>query len=193
MVPVSVTPTFVPTTPFVGLMELSVGEAGASTVKVRFPVVPPGVVTETFCAPSVAVAAMLNVAVMLVLLATTMPWTVMPPVAGTLMVLPAMKFVPVSATFTLVPCTPVVELIAVSVGTEGLTVNVCAAVVPPAVVTVTFCAPSVAFPAITNVAVSVVVLVTLMFDAVIPVPLKLIVVFPETKFVPVSVTVGDVP
>jgi hypothetical protein len=143
-VPVSVTGTLALSAPNVGLIIVSVGDGG-STVNVWLPVVPLAVVTLTFCAPSVAVAATVNVAVIVVLLVTVVPETAIPTPAGTLMVLaPMTKFVPVSVTGTALPCTPLVGLIEVSVGGGGLTVNVSVLEVPPAVVTLTVCAPSAA-------------------------------------------------
>ena len=63
--------------------------------------------------------------------------------------------------------------------------------VPPAVVTDTACVGVVALPAIANVAVIVVPLTTVAFDTVMPWPADTFTVKagPETKFVPVIVTV----
>jgi hypothetical protein len=64
LVPVRVTARFVrPRTPVLGAIVVSVGAAGATTVNVTEPVVPPPVVTVTVLPPSVAVAVMVNVAV----------------------------------------------------------------------------------------------------------------------------------
>ena len=83
---------------------------------------------------------MVNVAVICVALTTVVLLTVIPaPLRA--MVAPATKFVPVSVTGTLCPCTPLFGLIEVSVGGVGgarFTVNGCAPLVPPEVVTVTF-------------------------------------------------------
>jgi hypothetical protein len=75
-------------------------------------------------------------------------------------------------------------------------VNMVALDVPPGVVTVTVWAPAVAAPAaMVNVAVIVVLFTTVIFEAVIPAPLKLIEVCAAVapKPVPVSVTVPFVP
>ena len=65
---------------------------------------------------------------------------------------------------------------------------------PPGVVTKMDWAPSGAPAAMVRVAVSEVELVTITFEAVMPdMPLKLIVVFPTTKLVPVSVIITLVP
>ena len=65
--------------------------------------------------------------------------------------------------------------------------------VPPEVVTDTFCGPVGAPGAITKLAVMEVALFTVTPVAVIPVPLKLMVVAPVWKFVPVSVSLTVVP
>jgi hypothetical protein len=120
-------------------MLLSVG-AGGLTVNTTAEVVPPAVVMVTFAGPVAASAAMANVAVIWVLLATTTLLMVTPgfPI---LTVAPEAKFVPVSVTGTVVPCTPLVGLILLSVGRGGRTVKITAAEIPPAVVTVTFAGP----------------------------------------------------
>ena len=73
---------------------------------------------------------MVNVAVICVALTTVVPLTVIPaPLTAT--VAPATKFVPVSVTGSLCPCTPLFGLIEVSVGgSSRFTVNVCALLVP---------------------------------------------------------------
>ena len=113
-VPVKVTGTLLPTTPLDGLTEVSVGPA-ALTVKVAAPLVPPLVVTVTLAAPSVAFPAMAKVAVICVALTTVTPLTVTPGLL-TATVAPAMKFVPVKVTGTLLPTTPLDGLTEVNVG-----------------------------------------------------------------------------
>ena len=62
LVPVRVTETVAPWTPFDGLMDVKVGTT-EPTVKDNGPLVPPGVVTVTLVGPAAAVVAMVNVAV----------------------------------------------------------------------------------------------------------------------------------
>lgn len=117
LVPVMVTLTDVSRAPEVGEMLVIVGAGGAWTVKVTPPVVPPGVVTVIDLAPTVAPAAIANVAVTDVPAPlTVVPLTVIPVPA--LMVAPA-RFVPVSVTATDVPRIPVLGEIEVSVGAAG--------------------------------------------------------------------------
>jgi len=100
-------------------MDVSVGaDVGALTANVTLPEAPPVVVTDTFCAPSAAVAEIWNVAVMFVLLATTTLVTVTP-APPKFTTAPEMKLVPVNVTGTLLPWTPLVGLMDVSVGTSG--------------------------------------------------------------------------
>ena len=85
----------------------------------------------------------------------------------------------------------------VSVGVPGagggLTVKVCAPLVPAAVVTVTERAPAAAAGSSTKLAVSDVLLPTTTVLTVTPAPLTATVVAPTTKLVPVSVTASVVP
>lgn len=83
-------------------MEVRVGAlAAGETVKETLPLVPPAVVTETFCCPAGAFAAMVNVAVACVPLPTETFDTVMPdPV---LTVRGETKAVPVRVTATVEP------------------------------------------------------------------------------------------
>lgn len=161
-------------------------------VKVCVPLVPPLVVTVTVLAPAAAVVAITKFAVIDVALTTLTSVTVtFEPLTAT--VAPATKFVPVSVTDTVLPCTPEFGLTLVRVGVGGLTVNVLAAVVPPAVVTVTFRSPSAAeLPttksAVRDVPLETLTLLTVMFD-----PLTATVVAPLMKFVPVRVTDTVVP
>jgi hypothetical protein len=107
-------------------------------------------------------------------------------------VAPDWKFVPVSVTVCDPPCAPVVGLSDVSVGVGGLTVKVWVPLVPPAVVTVTVRALSVALDAMVKSAVMDVPLTTDTFATVTPLPLTATLA-PVTKFVPVSVSLTVVP
>jgi hypothetical protein len=191
-VPVSVTFTFVPAIPLVGVIAVSVGSGGL-TVNITVPVVPPAVVTDTVRAPSVAPAVIVNVAISVSPPAPGVTFVTVTPVPLTATVAPATRFVPVSVTGTTVPCTPLVGLIVVSVGGGGFTVNVWLPEVPPAVVTLTFCPPSVAFAAIVKVAVMLVALATAVAETAIPPPAGTLIALPATKFVPVSVTGTTLP
>ena len=71
----------------------------------------------------------------------------------TLTVAPAIKLVPVRVTGTLAPSNPLGGLIDVSVGGKALMLKVTAALVPPAVVTVTLAGPGAAVAAMVKVAV----------------------------------------
>lgn len=134
-------------------MAVSVG-AGGLTVNVWAPLVPPAVVTVTSRPPSAAPLPIVKSAVSDVALTTLTLLTVTsdPPTAT--VVPPAMKFVPVSVTATVFPCTPEAGLSAVSVGVCGLTVNVCVPLVPLAVVTLTVRSPMAASTATTKFAVN---------------------------------------
>jgi hypothetical protein len=101
--------------PIAGLVELTV-TASNVTVNGCVLLVIPELVTATFWAPTAALAAMVNVAVMDVPLDTTTLLTVMP-VPLRLIVDAVPKFVPVSVTLTACPCVPELELTEVSVGT----------------------------------------------------------------------------
>lgn len=150
------------------------------------PLVPPLVVTVTVLAPAAALLAITKFAVIDVALTTvTLVTVTSEPLTAT--VAPETKFVPVNVTDTVLPCTPEFGLTLVRVGVGGLTVNVLAAVVPPAVLTVTSRLPSAAPLAITKFAVIDVALATLTLLTVTFDPLTATVA-PETKFVPVSVT-----
>ena len=105
-VPVNVTCTVAPCAPDAGFSEIRVGADDAPvTVKVCAPLVPADVATVTFLEPTVAPAAIWNVAVIWVGLTTTTLDVVTPePLTAT--VAPAMKFVPVKVTDMLAPCAP---------------------------------------------------------------------------------------
>src|ERR1700682_1511125 len=191
-VPGSVTPTVCPCVPELGLTELSVGApAPEFTVNVCEPLVLPELVTETFWAPVGAFEAMVNVAVIDVLLTTAVLLTVMP-VPLRPIVAPDAKFVPVSVTGTAAPWMPLLGAIEVSVGAPAFTVNVCVPLVPFELVTETFWAPVGAFEAMVNVAVIDGLLTTVVLLTVMSVPLRPIVA-PDAKFVPVSVTATAAP
>jgi len=88
--------------------------------------------------------------VIVVLFTTVRPLTVTP-VPDTVTAVAPVRLVPVRVTGTLAPCVPIEGAIVVSVG--PWTVNVTVLVVPPVVVTLTLCVPSVAPAAIVKVAV----------------------------------------
>lgn len=118
--------TFTVSVPVPGQLKPSAGTP-AVTVKLCDPLVPADVVTVTLAAPGLALAAMANVAVIWVALATCTLLTVIPAFA-TFTVAPETKFVPVNVTFTLAPCAPLAGLIEVSVGGELTTVPLTVAV-----------------------------------------------------------------
>src|SRR5262245_57204119 len=120
-VPVSVTLTFNPALPPVGLIEVNVG-APTVTVNLRSLVRRLDIVTVTICARTAAAAPIVIVAVAVVELDTATLVTVIPLPADT--VIPAAKFVPVSVTLTFNPTLPLVGLIEVNVGAPTVTVNV---------------------------------------------------------------------
>jgi hypothetical protein len=153
--------------------------------------VPPTVVTVTFRAVAGAFAAIVKVTVKLVVLVTFGVPTVMPVPLTITVVAPATKLVPVKVTPTAFPATPVFGCTSVNVGGcagGACTVNVCALLVPPVVVTVTLRAVAAAFAAMVNVTVKLVGPVTFGVPTVMPVPLTATVVPPIMKFVPVNVT-----
>jgi hypothetical protein len=121
-------------------------------VKVRVPDVPPLVVTVTVRLPTVAVLAMVKVAVICVELTTATLLTVTP-VPETLTVAPETKLVPVKVTETAVPLAPLVGERDASVGAVEVTVNVTAPLVPYSVVTLILRDPAVAVEAIVRLAV----------------------------------------
>jgi hypothetical protein len=116
LVPVRVTGTLAPRRPELGVIDVSAGTDGATTVKVAALVVPAGVVTVTLRAESVAVGAMVRVAVTVVAATAVTALTVMP-VPVTFTAVSPVRRVPVIVTATTVPCAPVAGEIAVSVPT----------------------------------------------------------------------------
>src|ERR1700730_3954398 len=100
--------------PIAGFVELTV-TGREFTVNVCEPLLLPELVTVTFCVPGTVRAAMVNVAVIAVLLTTVVLLTVMP-VPLRLIVDPDPKYVPVRVTGTACPCMPEVGPTDVSVG-----------------------------------------------------------------------------
>jgi hypothetical protein len=146
LVPVRVTGTVAPCAPLGGARAVRVGVLPPETVKVAAPLVPYGVVTLMLRAPTVALEAMVRVAVICEKLTTVTLLTVTP-VEEMLTVAPGTKLVPVRVTGTVAPCVPLDGAIVVRAG-ELATVKTTGALVPPGVVTVTFRGPVVAFEAI---------------------------------------------
>jgi len=121
-VPVRVIGTVAPCAPEVGAIEVSVGAPGEVTVNVTVLLGPPGVVMVTVRAETVAVPAIVKVAVAVVALTTVRPLTVTP-VPETATAVAPVRFVPVSVTGTLVPRTPEIGEIELSVGAGTLAVT----------------------------------------------------------------------
>lgn len=122
LVPVSVTGTLVPRSPLSGVIDVSVGLAGVTTVNVTVLVVPSAaVVTLTFLALRVAEDVTVNVAVTVVSLTTVRSLEVTPEPEIVMAVAPV-RPLPVRVTGTLVPRAP--ELGAIEVSTGPNTVNV---------------------------------------------------------------------
>ena len=159
-------------------------------MNVTVPLVPLGVVTDTVRGPGCAVGAVatVNVALALVALDAVMPVTVIPTPLTLTVKLPLLKFVPVKATDTLVPCPLCVGLMSVSVGPSML--NVTVPLVPLGVVTDSVTDAPGDSP-IVSVQLAEVALDTLTPLAETPLPLTLTVNDPLLKFVPVSVTDTD--
>jgi hypothetical protein len=162
--------------------------AAAATANVIGLLVPCGVVTVMFRAPAAAVDAMFRAVVREVWLRTVTELVVIPDPLTATVVDPATKKVPVRVTPTDVPWAPAAILVEVSVGGCPWTVNVTALLEPCPVPTVTFRGPGVAEAAIVNVAVKAIELDAVTALAITPVPLTKTLVPPETKFVPLSVT-----
>ena len=147
--PLIVTVVMAPLASVVGDTELITGLGGV-IANVTALLVPLAVVTVMLRAPVAAPGAITRVAVMRVAVTTGVPLRVMS--LGRFRLAPV-RFVPAMVTATLAPCAPEAGVMEVSVGGAGLTVNVTALLVPPAVVTVMFRAPIVALDAITREAV----------------------------------------
>ena len=106
-------PSKVPSVPLVAEVKLNV-PCGATTVNVTVLLVPPGVVTLTVLAPGVAVDVIVKVVVIVVGVMVKAPTVT--PVPDTFTAVAPARFVPVRVTGTLVPRTPDVGAIEVSVG-----------------------------------------------------------------------------
>jgi hypothetical protein len=181
-VPVSVTATAVPRKPLLGLTEVSVGPTTVNAeARVALPL---GVWTVTLLAVSPAVVVIVKVAVTVVEFTTVKLLTVMP-APDTVAPVADPNRVPVIVTATEVPRKPVLGATPVTVGVA--TVNVTGLLVPPAVATVTFRAPSAALLEMLKVAVTVLGLTTVTALTVMPPPETVIPVTPD-RLVPVSVT-----
>jgi hypothetical protein len=189
--PLKVTGTLVPRKPEAGVIELSMGVPGTTTVNVTGVVVPAGEVTVTFLAVSAAVGEMVKVAVTVVSLTTAMPLTVMPP-PDTLTAVAPVRLMPVRVTDSLVPRAPVFGATEYRPAGGTRTVNVTALLDPAGVVTVTFLAPPGAPAEITNVAVTVVSLSAFIPVTVTPPPETAIAEVP-VRPVPVRVTKTELP
>ncbi len=151
--------------------------------------VPPDAVTANCRPPTLAFAAILNVAVRVVLFtASTFDAVTLVPLRKLMLVPPVTKFEPGIVTFTDCPKLPCCGLGGpVIVGADAvLTVKVTPLLVPADVVTVTVSLPAGAVPAMVRVALIRVELTTLTPLAVTPVPLTATVA-PLAKFVPVKV------
>lgn len=163
------------------------------TVKGTVLLVPPGVVTVTVRAPSVAVADMVKVVVIVCGSPTTTALCVTPVPEIATVVAPEMKFVPVKVTWNDVARTPFGGAIEVNVGAGGtVTVKVTALLVPPGAVTVTFLAVAPAPAPITKFAVTELSFTTVMVLTVTPPPDTLTAVVPVSPL-PLRVTGTVVP
>jgi hypothetical protein len=114
-VPVRVTFTDVPRSSELGVMDVSVGPAAATTVNVTALVVPFGVLTVTFRTLNEAVAEMVKVAVTSVALTAAKLLTVIPPPVTFTAVAPV-RLWPTRVTFTTVPGDPEFGVIELRVG-----------------------------------------------------------------------------
>jgi hypothetical protein len=122
LVPVNVTVTAAPRPPDIGLIDVSVGAGGAVTVKVTGLLTPPGVDTLTLRALVAALLAMARFALTVVSLTTTRLLTVTPPPETVIRKAPV-RLVPVRVTGTVVPRSPVLGLMEVSVGAVVVVAN----------------------------------------------------------------------
>jgi hypothetical protein len=162
------------------------------TVNDRALLVPFGVVTLRLWTPSAEFDAIVSVTVTVLSFTTTGVLAVTPP-PDTFTAVAPVRLLPVRVKLTLVPRTPALELIEVSVGGGGtVTVNVTALVVPLGVVSVTFLAVAPAPAAIVSVAVTVVSFTTTGVLVVTPPPDTLTAVAP-VRPAPVMVTGTAVP
>ena len=160
------------------------------TRKPTGPAVPLGTVTSILWSPSVVVAPRFKVAVTDVELTATKLLTVIVGEPGAVTAEAPVKLVPAMDTGTLVPRTPELGVIEESAG--PVTVNVTVLLVPPAVVTETVLAPSVALLAIVNVACTKAALTTPIPLTVMPVPDTFTALVPVRR-VPLRTTATLVP
>jgi hypothetical protein len=147
---------------------------------------PPGLTTDTFTMPSVDSKPAGTEAVSFMAVTKVVVRTVVPH----LTVAPETNFVPL--TVIVKPAAPAAAELGLKLVIEGggaLTVNVDAAEVPPEVVTVIFAGPEVAIREAGTAAVNFVALANVVASAVVP----HFTVEPETKFVPLTVSVNAGP
>jgi hypothetical protein len=181
--PLTVTATVVPRTPDVGLIAVRKGP----TVNVTVLLVEPAPETVTFLRPTAAVDEIVKVAVTVVSL-TTVTALAVTPLPDTVTVVTPVRLVPVRVTGKLVPRTPELGLMDVSV--RASTVNVTPLLVPVAVVTVTVLGPSAAVPEIVKVAATCVELNTVTPEMV---TFSIGLIVAPMRFVPSRVTCTAVP
>jgi hypothetical protein len=192
LVPVRVTATGTPAVrePDVGKIEVSVGP----TVNVTLLEVPPGVVvTLTVLFPVVAVAEIAHVALTVVAVGgvtVLMVQTTLPGVPDTFTAVVPDRLVPVRVIGTLVPRTPDVGAMEVSVGPT--TVNVTVLLVRPSAVTLTLLGVSDAVLEITTLAVTVVAFTEVRVTVTPTLANPLIAVVP-VRLVPLKTTLTVVP
>ena len=191
-VPVSVTVTAVLTAPPVGVIASKVG-GGGKIVKVSPLLKPPSVAIVTARSPRAApesiVKAVVNVEELVTL---TVPSTTPGPLTDT-RVAPGTKFVPVSVKLTVVPVTPIAGDTELKVGRAGRIVKYPPLLDRPPALTRRVRGPSEAAASIVNVAASLVVPETVTEPTATPPPVIVTFVPPGTKFVPLRVTITDVP
>jgi hypothetical protein len=174
-----------PATAVLGLRLVIVG-LGGRIVKVAAAEVPPLVVTVTLAFPAAAIRLAAIGAVSLVELKRVGVSAVVPHFA----VAPLTKLVPSMVRVKAAPpATAVLGLRLVIVGFGGRIVKVAAPEVPPEVVTATLAVPAAAMRLAATGAVSLVALATVVVSAVVP----HFAVAPDTKFVPLIVSVNAAP
>jgi hypothetical protein len=174
-----------PATAILGLRLVIVG-LGGRIVKVAAAEVPPLVVTVTLAFPAEATRLAAIGAVSLVELTRVGVSAVLPHFAVT----PETKFVPLMVSVKAAPpANAVLGLRLVIVGLGGRIVKLAAADVPPAVVTVTLAKPAAAIRPAGTGAVNLVEFATVVANAFVP----HFAVAPETKFVPLMVSVKAAP
>ena len=173
--------------PDAGAMEESTGPRIANGSVL---LAPPVVVTSIFTLPIAAEVLLVNVASMVVEFTNVTPLMLKPGTAGVATTFaPFIKLVPVSTTAWLVPRNseltqgfePTTQMDVRVVADAGTTVNVTGPTDVPPTITLTFFAPCVAFPAMVNVAVTVVALTAAKLLTPMPLP-------PPPPPTPVTVT-----